>query len=159
MPAPILQSIILAEKVYQDIKSKNYVIAGIFSSYLHFQAELTESPSGEKTPVPTAFRRLPYPTQAASPVLFLAITECHGKTKVEVQYVNRKTQAVLYNWFAEIDSKDPLELVHLPIDLPLLKVEKDGLFGFDVFGNGDFIGSLKFKTDIISVAAPEGVQS
>lgn len=157
MPAPILQAVLLAERVYRDEFTKNFIICGVFDQ----QVVVTEGhdereENADLGSVVSALPDLPYPTHSGTPTLFFSVTECNGPTAIEVHYVNRRSQEVLCKWrFEPFVADDPLQLRNYHIRLPELRVEKDGMFGFDVFGNRELIGSLKFRTDIVSRPRPQ----
>lgn len=152
MTTPIVQSMLLAERVYRDESTKNFVICGVFDTYKSFVAsDPGEAPSEQQS-------REKYP-KVGTPYLYICFTELYGETEVRIQYVNRKTQEVLREWTGKVHETDPLKSVALVLPLPYLDVERDGNFGFDVLCEGHLIGSLRVKTDVIEIVAEAGGKS
>ena len=118
---PILQALLLAERVYFDGESGKGVIAGTFDSL---------SPSV----FPNEFRQVSY--------AYLSLTEVHGKVDLLLRYVDLKTNEILMQYGpVQVSANDPLSSVELRIGIPFLPMPHEGVFALEVYAADELIGS------------------
>ena len=114
--APILQALLLADRVYKDVTGK-HIICGVFNK-LQFQKggalPKTIEVNGEERQV------VPGGTQAGSPYVYLCMTDLRGKTEFVLRYVNLDQDNVLMEIRFAVECNDPLQTVELTLPMPAL---------------------------------------
>ena len=123
-PRPILQAIVLADHVYEDLHSGKKVIAGTFCEMAAVE-------------FPTHYNRGAF--------LFLSLTGFQGKIPLTIEYVDIKHNDSLLE-FGDIlaSASDPLETCELVVELPDLPLPHPGAYAFEVFLYEVPLGSLRF---------------
>lgn len=135
---PILQALVLAEGVYQDISGKK-IIAGTFHSVtLKKKADrLLEGPEGE------GMKSIRGGTDPGSPAAYISLTDVVDKTSVTVQFVNVSKNDVLFEKKIKLACQDRLATVEIVLPLPPLArfLKSPGTYSFDLLWNGEMLGS------------------
>ena len=136
---PVLQALILAERVYEDRNTGKKVIAGTFNSVFYKRlADLVkevELPSGEKV------QRVPGGMHGGSPTAYISITDVHDGTELTLQFVNLTKNVVLMQTQLVVDCEDRLRTVEIVTPLPPLPISEDGTYALEVVCEGDILGS------------------
>lgn len=122
---PTLQALVLADRVYQDATTGNKVIAGTFNALW------------AKT-LPTLFGRETW--------AYISLTNLHGKTAVQLRYVDLSNNSVLMETNEiPVDSDDRLRTVELVLPIPPFPMPHVGVFAFEVYAGDDLIGSHRIS--------------
>ena len=102
---PIVQSLLLAERVYQDLKSKRFIVAGIFNS-IQFSDFDSNSQKIQ-------------PGRPGSPWVYISVTEVRKSTEFQLRYVNLRNDAIIMGAKFTIDSDDPLRVHEVGFGMPM----------------------------------------
>jgi hypothetical protein len=134
---PVLQAILLADRVYQDAATGKKIIAGTFNRLFfkrHVKAKESEI-QGQK-----AFE-IPGGVHAGSPYAFVSLTEVIGKLECILQYVDLKNDKPLIQCSFTVESNDPLQNLELVIPLPPLPTLSAGIHALELLCDGELVGS------------------
>lgn len=163
MTKPVLQALVLADKIYQDKATNKMVIAGTFTSLIRFKRPTTEPEQNEDasdesannadTPSTLAAENEPNQTlarlpthllgQAGSPSVYVCLTDIRGSTALELRYVDLSTDAVLLKCKLNVNCTDPLRSVELNIPLPELPHPHFGVYSLELLHADELLGSWR----------------
>ena len=123
-PRPVLQAIILADHVYEDMHTGKKVIAGTFCEMAAVS-------------FPSKYNRGAF--------LFLSLTEFQGKLPITIEYVDLVRNETLLE-FGDIVAfaNTPLETCELVVELPELPLPHPGTYAFEIYLYDVPLGSLRF---------------
>lgn len=144
---PVLQALILADRVYEDKLTGKRVIAGTFST-LRFR----KAPVSETTQEGQMMRMAipPGGMHAGSPYAYVSMTDVHNQAKLLLRYVNLETQDMVFQTEIVVNCDDRLATVELAIPLPSLPVIA-GVYALEVISEEELLGShrviVKEQTD------------
>ena len=165
MALPVLQALLVADHVYQDVSTGKFVICGIFGTIFFVPKEDDSStgspptgveegggtggngngPAGSSSPgqsqMPIA--RL---IRAGSPSAYVSLTEVQGQRKFELRYVDLEENNVLFSTEFGVECRDPLETIQLSMPLPPLPVPHEGVFVLELLCEGELLGSHRVLT-------------
>ena len=134
---PVLQALLLADKIYSDAGSGKKVIAGTFSKLVIINQELKiEEGAPTKVKIPAGGMR------AGSPFAYVSITDVHGETPLTLRYVELSDveHRVLFQAELIANSDNPLATLEIVVPLPDLPAIK-GVFALEVLCESDLLGS------------------
>ena len=135
---PVLQALVLAEKVYTDVTGKK-IIAGTFDGVFYKRiADLVqerELPSGETQ------RLVPGGMHGGSPSAYISVTDVLDGTELTLQFVNLTTNVVLLETKLVIQCHDRLRAVEIVAPLPPLPISQAGTYALEVVCEGEILGS------------------
>jgi hypothetical protein len=134
---PILQALVVAERVYQDISGKK-IIAGTFQKvFLKRRTNrLSKLEGGDENTIRGG-------TDPGSPAAYISLTDVIDKTNITVQFVDVARNNVLFEKKMKVASKDRLSAVEIVLPLPPLThvLKSPGSYSVDVIWNGEILGS------------------
>ena len=136
---PVLQALILAEKVYQDITGKK-IIAGTFNVVCFCKSSGVrqfELPDGSKR------TRVAGGLHGGSPFAYISLTDIFHQTTLLLQFVNLTENQVIFSSEVTVESGDRLETVELAVPLPLLPIDEEGIYAFEVVCENEILGSCR----------------
>ena len=140
---PHLQSLILAEKVFQDKTTNQFVIAGTFNQ-LHVRQNqpIEETPAVQTTATPrkVSIKDL---QSAGSPWLFFSLTDIVDRVPCSIRFVFLKDNNVLFSTNFTIESKDRLATLEYRLALPTLPIIELGQYAIEFLAFDEMIGSLR----------------
>jgi len=171
MPKAVLQSLILAEHVYEDRATGKKIVAGIFHRLL--RAKQAIKPVTEPVPAPTNLsapasqasdspprsnapeaqqqqRVIEIPAtglRAGSPFLYLSLTEVHGTCTFLMRFVYLGDGSVLFYSDFKASSPDPLQTVEAVIPLPPLSPSQAGVYALELLQDNEILGSLRILVE------------
>ena len=146
---PVLQALVLAERVYQDVSGKK-IIAGTFTGVTIVPQKIVDGQEVE-APDGTKARIIPGGTHGGSPFAYLSLTDVCEGTKLVLQFVQLAHNRVLLGSEVSIDCHDRLATVELVIPLPMLPFQGAGDYAFEVVCEGDILGSWRIKVNELKV--------
>jgi hypothetical protein len=152
---PILQALLLADRVYEDKATNKKIVAGIFHQITFVsQGEVQKAIESQGTvPVPHAG------FQSGSPFGYVSLTEIHGEQLFTLRYVDLDDNTVLFKLDFKINSKDPLQIIDLGIPLPPLPATKSGVFALELLlQDGHPLGSCRIIVKEAKLNKGEGEQ-
>lgn len=147
---PVLQALLIAEHVYQDVSGKK-VIAGTFNA---IRLRNGKPPKTIQKPDGTIATRVEG-GGAGAPYAYISLTDVWDNTKLELQFVSLKRNRVLFDTEIKIKCKDRLATVEIISQLPRLDIPEPGIYAFEVVYGGEIIGSHR----IIARAADDSDES
>jgi hypothetical protein len=136
---PVLQSIVVADHVYED-KTGKKIIAGTFNSY-----GFSRTPPVREVDRPDGTRRqiLLGGMQAGSPFAYLSLTDVCEGTKLSLQFVSYAKNAVLFGSEFTVNKADRLSTIELVFPLPRLPISEPGTYALEVVWEGEILGSWR----------------
>ncbi len=135
---PVLQALIVADRVYQDISGKK-IIAGTFNTLAFRKSRAAEIPQADGTTKPGILGG----TQAGSPSAYLSLTDVCDGTKILLQFVNLTKNVVLFGQEFTITNVERLSAIELVFPLPILPIEEVGVYAFELVCEGQILGSWR----------------
>jgi hypothetical protein len=145
---PVLQALVLADRVYTDQPSGKKIIAGTFNRFYFSKAPTykdVEQPDGTKR------RLLAGGLQAGSPWVYLNLTDVVDGTKLLLQFVNIGTQQTLFSTEIALTCNDRLATIEVGLPLPLLPIDGKGHYAFEVMFQGELLGSYRIIADEMTI--------
>lgn len=135
---PILQALVLADHVYQDVTGKK-IIAGTFS-LVRFTpkkdlVKKVELPTGETKQIVRGGMH------CGSPYAYISITDVIDDTDLTLQFVNLTKNHVLFEQTLTVRCQNRLETIEIIAPLPPLPIVEAGSYAFEVVCEGDILGS------------------
>lgn len=143
---PNLQAIVVADQAYQDRMTGKIILAGVFSNMvLRPQPQQKEGETAESL---VQRRLLSSIGASGSPSLYLAITNIHGKQKLEVQWVHLPTETMLFQIGFTVQADERLSLVDAILPLPqLIRPGMEGWHSMEVSHNSSPLGSRRIHVE------------
>src|ERR1700730_12087286 len=138
---PVLQALVVADRVYEDKGTGKKIIAGTFSRLLFKRPQQVEP--GKPLTVP------PSAAQAGPPSAYTSLTDIHGAANLIVRYVRLDGQdgpPIFQTDTIAVRCEDRLATVELAIPLLPLPIVK-GVFALEVLCAGQLLGSHKIVVD------------
>lgn len=122
-PEPSVLSINVCDTIIRDEVSKKVSLIGLFNT----------------------IRANTFPCTHPSMHVYVALTNGHGKYKVDVRFTNLKEGKALAGVAGDLDFKSPLQVVELNLCWQRLSFERAGEYEVEVLCDGSRIGSRKFR--------------
>ena len=144
---PVLQALVLADHVYQDVTGKK-IIAGTFNRVLFSPKrpmKEVEAPDGTKRKVTLGGM------QSGSPYVYLSLTDVCQGTKLSLRFVNLADNAVLLATEIRVDCEDRLQTVEVVVPLPALPIKAPGAYALEVVCEGEILGFHRVRADELKV--------
>lgn len=139
MAPPVLQAIVLAERVYRDAATNNYLIIGTFNKVRRRKGKVV--PAGE-TVVVTGEELF----TSGTPSLYLALRGIRSQIDLCIRFFRRDDETVSFEGKFSVSSDDPVALVEAAVNLPRLE-GKAGEYCLDLVYNGVSIGSCNVSLE------------
>lgn len=155
MPKPILQSLILADHIYEDKLTGKRVIAGIFNRIVRGKRVMKPAPGAEEggaggtggAPQQRVLEIPPTGLQSGSPFAYISLTEVRGPTPFTLQLVNLEDDMALFKSELKVDCPNPLYTIELTVPLPPIAPPKAGIYALEVLHNNEILGSLRIVVE------------
>jgi len=151
MPKPILQSLILADHIYEDKLTGKRVIAGIFNRIVRGKRVMKPAPGSEEggggAPGQRVLEIPPTGLQSGSPFAYISLTEVRGPTPFLLQLVNLDDDMALFKSELKVDCPNPLYTIELTVPLPPIAPPKAGIYALEVLYNHEILGSLRIVVE------------
>jgi len=143
---PILQALLLAERVYEDKGSGKKIIAGTFNRLL-FQRGSSSPQEIEEDGVKRQV--VPGGVHPGSPCAFISLTDIRGTISCVLRYVNLQEDKPLLECKFSVRCDDPLQTVEVAIPMPPLPMSKAGVHALELLCNDEPVGSLRITVQEI----------
>ncbi len=137
---PVLQALLLAERVYQDTTTGKKVIAGTFNR-LCFKRGPQKPQEIEIDGVKRQV--IPDEMQVGSPCAFISLTEIRGTIACVLRYVDLEDDKPLLQCEFHIHCDDPLKTVEVVLPMPPLPTTKAGIHALELLCDDEPVGSLR----------------
>jgi len=131
---PILQALLLAEKIYQDRATGKFIIAGTFNGF-SFKRSVASTNSEKRIKIVEG-------QDAGSPSAFISLTEVSQELELKLQYVNLKNDQVMMECKFKVSATDPLAVVEFAVPLPKLPGIA-GVHALELLWDGFPLGALR----------------
>jgi len=150
---PVLQALVLAEHVYQDVTGKK-VIAGTFN-----HVRIVRTPVVKEAELPNGNKQVFVPggIQCGSPYAYISLTDVCDGTKIQLQFVNLSKNAVIFGTEVAIESDNRLRTIEIVAPLPPLPIQEAGVYAFEVVCAGVILGSHRVTAE--ELPTNEGAQN
>lgn len=159
MSKPVLQALVLAEHVYQDKRTGNWIIAGTFNRLCILrrtapQENILHTPE-EMKQIGEGFRKLHQAEihKVGSPWVYISLTEVYGTVPLELRYVDLSNSAVMLRVEFSARASSPLETIQMGVLLPPLPAPHPGVYALELLSRDDLIGSHRIT--VVESPAPE----
>ena len=140
---PVLQALVLAERIYTDKGSGKKIIAGTFNciDFGPVEKKERELPDGSRQ------RLVAGGTEMGSPSVYLSLTDVIDGTQLSLQFVNVSKNRIVFGIDFKIACKNRLATVEIVLPLPSLRpaLHESGTFSFDVIWSGEILGSHRIQ--------------
>jgi hypothetical protein len=144
---PVLQALVLADRIYDDKGSGKKVIAGTFNRLivLRHRDEPEVLPKGEASLVKIPAGGM----QAGSPYAYLSLTEMRGEANLVLRYVQLKglEHEAVFQTELQVRCEDPLRTVELVVPLPTLP-PIPGVFALEVLCENELLGAHRVVVEL-----------
>lgn len=148
---PVLQALVLAEHIYQDVSGKK-VICGTFNQVRFSTKPLAQQ---RKTAEGETVRVIPGGVQGGSPYAYLSLTDVVDETALVFQFVNLTLNQTLFTRRIVIKDVNRLATIELVLPLPHLGISKAGVYAFEIVCEGEIIGSYRISASEFDLTQPE----
>ena len=141
---PVLQALLIADKVYEDKATGKKIIAGTFNRVLlasKVEASVREDEAGNK------IAKIPGGMQLGSPSAYFSVTDCYDDCQFELRYVDLSDNKVLLNARVGVRCKDPLATVEVTVPMPPLPTPHLGVYTLELLCKNELLGSLRIVVD------------
>jgi len=147
---PVLQALVLADRIYEDKSSGKKIIAGTFNQIMFGRVNLVETdlPDGTKA------KMIPGGMDIGCPAVYISLTDVVDGTEITLQFANISKNEVMFQTGFRIDKVDRLATVELIACLPPITgfVKEAGTFTFDVVWKGEILGS--HRVQVVEITNP-----
>ena len=142
---PILQALLVADRIYEDKATGKKVVAGIFHRVGFMRAvpvEVIERDGVKSQLVPGGLH-------AGSPYAYVSLTEIRGKQPFVLRYVRLADETPLFQTEFEIQCNDPLQTVEVVASLPPLPANEAGTYALELLWGNEPIGAFRIQVEEI----------
>lgn len=115
---PILQALLLCDRVYQD-RSGKFIIVGVFDQWF-FKPKVDGGSSEQSPPIGEQVVTPAEIQDVGTPWVYISLTDVKGPTKLELRFENLTGAEVYFSAVLEVSSPDPLLSVQLGMPVPKL---------------------------------------
>mgnify|MGYP001262554987 CR=1 FL=1 len=123
MRVPIVQAMLIAEHIYQDLSTKKHVICGVFDRLrLKKRTDLSGSNGNGENRDESDVEGIEVPLEdlrrGGSPMLFLSVTEVEGKIDLTLSYHSLRTGKQYFVLPLTLESDSPLKTLRWRFSFP-----------------------------------------
>lgn len=137
---PILQALLLCDRVYQD-RSGKFIIVGVFDHWF-FKPRVGgvehSQPVEEQVITPAEIQ------DVGTPWVYISLTDVKGPTKLELRFENLTGAEVYFSAVFEVSSPDPLQSVQIGMPVPKLP-SKAGDYILELLHDNVSLGAHRVK--------------
>lgn len=137
---PVLQSLLLADHVYQDRLTNKIVIAGTFSAINVAKLAPSDVASDSEPARSTAKAG---GMSVGSPYAYISLTDFSGTVEFTLRYVFLQNDSVLLQTKFSVQSDDRLSIVEVVVPMPLLPVVGFGPYALELLCGDTPIGARR----------------
>ena len=142
---PILQALLLCEKVYIDTTGKA-IIAGVFERWYFRLPKPDASGNDALEPGTKVSKAVNEIQDVGTPWVFISLTDVKGPTKLELRFEELTGSEVYFNAEIEVTCDDPLGSIKVGLPVPRLP-NKAGDYILDLLHEDVSIGSHRVKIE------------
>ena len=135
---PILQALVLADRIERDGGTGKYVIEGTLNHVpVRNHHDATKSALGKTA------SGIVRGENSDTPDLYLNLTELSGKQEFEIRFVSLADHRVLFSTRFTIECDDPSISADFKIDLPRLSPPVAGIYSIELLWDNEILGAHK----------------
>ena len=141
---PVLQALLLADRVYEDKATGKKIIAGTFNGVWFIQG--SQKPQEiEKDGVKR--RVIPGGMHAGSPCAFISLTDIRGTISCVLRYVDLQDDKPLLQCGFQVRCDNPLQTVEVVVPMPPLPTGRAGIHALELLCDDEPVGSLRILVE------------
>lgn len=145
MPTPVLQAMVLADRVYRDAATNKYLIIGTFGKLRRRKVQPLVLPEASREPGSDIVGEAVVMSgddfvDSGTPCLYLALRGIRSPTDLWLRFVRLDDDTVSMEAKIHVSSNDPVALVELAVNLPRLQ-GRAGEYSLDLLHEGVPLGS------------------
>jgi hypothetical protein len=133
---PVLQALLLADKVYEDRSTGKYVVAGTFNQISVGTIPGSRSEQGDR-------QSAPGDRDLGSPCAFISMTEVRGETPLVLRYVDLNDHKLLMECPFSVRGTSPIDTYEVVVPLPKLPTPRLGVYALELLCNEELLGSWR----------------
>jgi hypothetical protein len=139
MVRPILQALVLAERIYTDGVSQKKIICGTFNRITLTRTDLADV----QFPDGTKGYTVAGGTDPGCPSVYVSLTDVVDGTEITLQFVNVSKNIVRFEQKCVISRSNRLGVIELALPLPpfQMMMAETGTYSLDVLWKGEILGS------------------
>ena len=143
---PILQALLLADRIYEDKATGKKIIAGVFNALFFTKSGTPEPIAAAENPESQAVL-VRGGMNAGAPSLYINLTEVRGDgdapTALGIHYVDMRDSVVLMRASIQVGAASPLDTVEVVVPMPTLPVPHEGVYALEVLYANELLGSIR----------------
>lgn len=150
---PVMQAMILADRIYEDKSTGKKVIAGTFNKLLFGKVPSPQPPDqkGGEEAKPSYIQG---GTNAGSPYIYISLTDLHGAVPLVLRYMLLDDDHEFFRCDLQVESNDPLKTIEVVLPLPNLPTPKAGIYAIELWCHDEPLGTLRIVAEEISFQSP-----
>jgi hypothetical protein len=147
---PILQALLLADRIYEDKVTGKKIIAGVFNALFYTKSETPEPVADVENPENQAVL-VRGGMDAGSPSLYINLTEVRGDgdapTELGIHYIDMRDSVVLMRASIQVGATSPLDTVEIVVPMPTLPVPHEGVYALELLYANELLGSIRITAN------------
>lgn len=147
---PILQALLLADRVYEDKATGKKIVAGIFQA-LYFKKQTDLKADLEKQGI----SGIPGGLHAGSPYAYVSLTDVRGSQPFVLRYVDLGEDKPVFEARFELRCDDPLKTIEVIAPMPPLPVKKAGTYALELLWKDEPLGSFRVTVEEMHIEGPQ----
>jgi hypothetical protein len=147
MSQPIVQAMVLADRVYRDAATGKYLIIGTFNTLKRRLVKAKMTDAGSRGPEselegPSIVVSSADVADSGTPSLYMAFTNIRDHTTFRLRFASLSQDLVIFEGAFDVRSGDPVSLVEVAADLPRLQGPA-GQYSLDLLLNGSILAQRR----------------
>jgi hypothetical protein len=144
---PVLQALLVADRIYVDKGTGKHVIAGVFNRMIVGKATdiIQKASEGDQK------RFVAGGLHSGSPYAYANLTGVHGKQELVLRYVYLNEDQPIFGANFTVHCDDPLASVEIVFPLPPLPAAKAGTYALELLCNDEPVGAFRIRVEELQV--------
>lgn len=141
---PVLQALVVADRVYEDRNTGKKIIAGTFNRFW-----FSKAPPVREVQLAdgTKLKQIPGGMHGGSPYAYICLVDVCKDTKLSLHFVNLTKNTSLFTAQLEVSSPDRLQPIEVVLPLPPLPIQEPGTYALEVVCEGEILGSWRITAE------------
>ena len=140
---PVLQALLLAERIFVDKDTNQFIIAGTFNHFNFKKRNSSPDPNAEGKV------RVLGERSSGTPFAYINLTDLKGPTSLTLRYVNLKDDTIIMETTFAVHCTDPLQTKELAVPLPRFPAI-EGVHSLELTCLGHPLGSIRITAKDIT---------
>jgi len=154
---PILQALLVADRVYTDKDSKKKIIAGVLRKICYFKEVIVadsdddqaESQAPDKGTLHKKNVLGGVSSTGPAPSIYISLTEVYGTQSFLIRYVNVATDTAKFERKIELTAENPIDTLERVYPMPELPLGIGNVFAVELIWDNETLGSFRIVFDEI----------